>query len=138
MEFEPGLQESDSREHPGLGRHDHPPDAQFPGDSDGMDGAAPSEGDQGEVAGVPAPLDRNRLDRPDHAGVGDQVGAIGCDLHIQPQGSGDLLLEHRSGAGDIQLHRSVQQSSRIQIPQQQVGVGDRGLFASLPVAHRTG
>ena len=94
MELEPGLQQTDGREDSGSSRHDYALDTEFPSDSHGMDGSAASERDQREVAWIPAALDRDGLDRPDHAGVGDTLdcGEFIRELAATCRDAGVLLL----------------------------------------------
>ena len=104
----------------------------------GVDRAAPAERDEREVARVPAALDGHRLDRPDHAGVGQLVAAVRRVEQPQPQPVGDLALEDGAGAIREQRHRPVEQPARVEVAEQQVRVGDRRQLAALAVADRTG
>ena len=106
----------------------------------GVDRAAAAERDEREVARVAAALDRHRLDRADHARVRQLVGAVRRVEHVQPERLGDVALERPLGASGRRRAASSPSSSprRVEVAEQQVGVGDRRLVAALAVADGTG
>ena len=75
--LEVGGDETESGESAGIGRDDDGPDVQFLGEASRVDGARATEGDEGEGAGVVAPLNGNLADSIGHAGVHDVDDALG-------------------------------------------------------------
>ena len=105
---------------------DHPPQRQFLGDVHPVGGAGAAEGDQGEVAGVAAPLDGDGPQGVHHVGV-DQPHHPHRRLgHREAQGPGHVSLDGPGGQVDVGIDLSPQPEAGIVDAQDQVGVGDGG------------
>ena len=103
----------------------------------GVDGAAAAEGEQNGLPQVAAALGGDGPHGPDHGGVGQQVDAVGRLDQVQPQGGGDLFGEGLLGLAAVEGQAAAHQPLGVDVPQQQVGVGDGGLGPSLVVTDRS-
>ena len=76
-----GREQSQRREVAGMARHQHRRDAHAFREGEGVHRPRAAEGDQREVAGIVAALDRDLPDGGGHAGDGDGDDALGELFH---------------------------------------------------------
>ena len=103
-----------------------------------MQGAGAAEGEQGEVARVVAALERHEPDGARHLVIGDAHDGAGHLVRRQPEVRADLGVEDLADAIEGRRPADAEQPRRIEPPQQEIGVGDRGLRPAAPVADRPG
>ena len=133
-----GVEQAEGREEPGRGRHDDARHLQRPGHPGGEERPVAAEGEERVLARVAAALARDRADRAHHVRRGDQVSAVGRLGERQAERHGDPLLEDLVGARRVELHRAAGQRRRVQVAEDDVGVGDGRLGAAEVVAERPG
>ena len=102
-----------------------------------MERTGPAEGQQGEAAGVVAPLDADHADGVGHVLVGDLHHGMGQLLHRHAQRCGHGLCR-RPGRGLVELHPAAEEVLGVQAAQHQVGVGEREVLPARPVADGAG
>ena len=132
-----GQQHPQSREYPGLDRHEDALDAEILGDQSGVERARASEGQQREVARIPASLDRDRADADGHSGdlnPDDGHGRLG---RVHPQGSTDMFLDCAARGVHVQAHLAAREIRRIDVAKRHGRVGTGRLHPALAIADRT-
>lgn len=103
-----------------------------------MHGAGPTEGEEGVGARrVLAAFYRVDPRRVSHVLVDDLVDAPGGPHGVEPQGTRDLLKCQQGGVA-VQLHLPAEEEVGVEVAQDQIRIGHRGLLAAAAVAGRTG
>jgi hypothetical protein len=98
-------------------------------------GAGPAKGEQGVGARVLAALDGVDPRRVRHVLVDDLVDAPDGLDGIETERACDLLLRPQ-GVVAVELHLPAEEEVGVEVAQDQVRVGRRGLFAAAAVAGR--
>ena len=122
-----GVEQAEGREQAGRRRHDDAAHAELLRHRAGEHRAVAAEGAERVVARVAAALARDRADRPDHVGAGDLVGAVGGVLERQAERPGDPLGDRRARALGVEFQIAADQIVGVDVAEDEVGVGDRGL-----------
>ena len=113
------------------------PELQGLGHPIGVDGASAAEGDQ-----TIASLITTALNQVDAGGIGhilidDMVHAPGGACQIDPERLGHMLTNGFLGPGPIQPHLAAEEVIRIEIAQDEIGIGHRWFAAAESVAGRS-
>ena len=102
-----------------------------------MNRARPAGGDQREASEIAAPLDGVHAGGSGHVLVDHPVnrhrGIVGRQPQAIPQSR-----HGGSGRGDVQVHLPAQEEIWVEVPEQEVGIGDRRHGPAPTVAGRTG
>ena len=101
-----------------------------------MHGASAAEGDERELAGIVAALDRDDAQRLGHVAVDDFDDLGGRFGHSQSEQVCHSLADRRLGCREIDLERAAQQRLAIEVAQHDVGVADRGLPSAFAIGGR--
>ena len=136
--LEVGGYEAEGGESTGIGRDDDGADVQFLGKASGVDGARATEGNEGEGAGVVAPLDGNLADSIGHAGVHDVDDALGGWQGVEAEALAHAALDGIGGEVGVEAHLAPKEAFGVEVAEDEVGVGDGGIGAACAVAGRTG
>ena len=125
-------------EHGRLPGDDDQRHLQFAGQHAGVQRPGAAGHDEGELARVVAAFDRHDAQRRGHVGVDEPIDALGCFKRRQAErlrnATDDGPFRGRGVQGDL----PAQQSVRVEIAQDQIGVRDGRLGASASVADRPG
>src|SRR5207253_2211958 len=95
--------------------------------------AVAAEGEEREFARVAAALARYRADRTDHVRRRNEVGTVRRALERHAKGFSYFPGEHFACFRSVQFERAADEMRRIEVAQQQIGVGDRRRLAALAV-----
>src|SRR3984893_1169767 len=120
---------------PGAGREEEGRDAEHPGHSPGVDRSRAAGGHQREAADVAAALDGVHPRRGGHVLVHDAVDARGGLLLGQGQARRQAP-DRLASSLQVERHGAAQEEMRVQVAEEEVRVGYRGLNAALAVAGR--
>ena len=93
--------------------------------------ARPAEGEEWQAARVLAALDGVHAGRAGHAFVDQLMDAPRRARGVHAQRIADARLHRVFGAGQVEAQPTAQEKGRIEIAEQQIGVGD-GLFGCMP------
>ena len=104
----------------------------------GVNGPGSAEGEEWVGAEVLAALDTVDPGRRRHILVHDAVDSPRGLRQIQPQRGGDALGDSAAGGLHVEAHEAAEEEVGIEIPEQEVGVGHRGLASPQGVARRPG
>ena len=126
-------EQAERRSRPRCGRNDHLLDAEDPGHPGHVGGAGAPHADDAVAAGVAALLDDVAAGGGGHVLADDLVDAPGRLHGGQAEGAGDTV-DGPPGGVLVEGHAPAQEEVRVQVAQQQVGVGHRGFGTAEAVA----
>ncbi len=126
---------SDRREDPRGARYHDGGDVKAPGNLGCMHRSTATEADEVIVARILPALDRRLTDGRGHVFVRDLQDTFRRleDVHSQPPGE---VFDRLRRSLLVERALAAQKGLRIEPPEYEVGVGDRGLSAALPIADR--
>ena len=92
------------------------------------------EGDAGERSRILAPSDRHHADGPFHVERHELMDAPGGVDHAHAERLRHVRLDGRGGRGHVETARSAQEEAGVEIAEDEIGVGHRGLASPQAVA----
>ncbi len=119
-------------------RHDHPGNAEAPGDLGCMQRARATVGHQGELAWVEAALDRDRPESVPHRRVRNSDHPERCSRRVEPERLRDSGRDRLARALRIQLDAPASKDLRTEPAEHDLRVGHRRLLTAAPVADGAG
>ena len=129
-----GMEQAEGGEQAGRGRHQHCPDRELARHAGGEERPVAAEGEQGVVTRVAAPLGRDSANGADHVRGGDTVGAERGVFRRQAHRLRHGALEGLARRLVVELQRAADEMARIEVSEQQVGVGEGWFRAARTVA----
>ena len=133
-----GVEEAEGGKQPGRGRHHDPLHRQGLRHGGGEQRAVAAEGEECVFARIAPALAGDRLDRPDHVGAGDQMGAVRGAGELEAHRRRHPLGEDFARLLGIELQVAADQMRGVEVAEDQAGVGDGRVLAADVVAHRAG
>ncbi|HNG56937.1 MAG TPA: hypothetical protein PLX70_05795, partial [Solirubrobacterales bacterium] len=121
-----------------FARDDHLLHPQLPGEEGDGHGRGAATGDDGELTRIHATADGHIQDAAHHVLIdhlGNAEGGIG---DRNSERVGNLLLDDLVGQLRIDLHAAVEEVVRRDVPENDIGIGHRGLYAAAHVAGGSG
>ena len=120
---------------PGARGHDDGGDVEFLRHVRTVQRSRTAEGDEGEVARVEAPADRDEANGVGHVGVGDLDDGVGRRIGAESQRSRDRGLDRRLRTRPVEGHLAVGEIGA-EPSEPEVGIGVRRFRAAASVAGR--
>src|SRR5690349_15929651 len=96
-----------------------------------------TEGEDRVRARVLTALDRVDAGRVGHVLVDDLMNAPGGRENVEPERLGDLSSDRLAGRVDIQTHLAAEEIVRVEVTEDEVGIGDGWRRPATPVASRS-